>query len=103
MATLRLELGLPGHLFEHSYKLFKQCTTPIYLHRSWEFGNETGLVVKDNQPQLQPRREQDQFLMQAFADNGYKTKDLKLFCFFLAKARDAACTYLFVGLALHGL
>ena len=50
MATLRLELGLPGHPFEHSYKLFKQCTTPIYLHRSWEFGNENGFVVKANQP-----------------------------------------------------
>jgi hypothetical protein len=78
MSTLRLELGLPGHPFEHSYKTFQQCTTPIYLHRSWEFCNENGFVVKDNQTQLLPRRERYQFLMQAFADNGYKTKELRL-------------------------
>jgi hypothetical protein len=30
MATLRLELGLPGVPFEHSYQLFQLCTTPTY-------------------------------------------------------------------------
>jgi hypothetical protein len=54
MSTLRLELGLPGHPFEHSYKTFQQCKTPIYLHRSLGFCNENGFVVKDNQTQLLP-------------------------------------------------
>jgi hypothetical protein len=75
---MRLELGLPGHPFEHSYKTFAHCTTAVYLQPTWEFCNEPDFLVKDNQPQLHLRRQHDQFLMQAFADNGYKKKDLRL-------------------------
>jgi hypothetical protein len=78
MATLRLELGLPGVPFEHSYQLFQLCTTPTYLHTAWEFCNDHAFVVQDNQPNLKPQRTNDQFLMQAFADAGYNKKDLRL-------------------------
>jgi hypothetical protein len=78
MATLRLELGLPGVPFEHSYQLFQLCTTPTYLHTAWEFCNDHAFVVQDNQPNLKPQRTNDQFLMQTFAHAGYNKKDLRL-------------------------
>jgi hypothetical protein len=68
--TLPLESGLPGAPFEHSYQHFQLCTTPTYLHTSWEFCNDHPFVVKDNQPNLKLQRVNDQFLMQASADSG---------------------------------
>jgi hypothetical protein len=32
LATLRLELGLPGFLFKYPFKLFHACTTQVHLH-----------------------------------------------------------------------
>jgi hypothetical protein len=55
LATMRLELGLPGHPFEHSYKTFAHCTTAVYLQPTWEFCNDHDFLVKDNQPQLHLR------------------------------------------------
>jgi hypothetical protein len=52
MTTLRLELGLPGYPFDHSYKRFRLCSTPIYLHRAWEFCNQHEFRIQDNQPKL---------------------------------------------------
>jgi hypothetical protein len=77
MATLRLELGLPGTPFKHSYQHFQLCTTPTYLHTAWEFCNDHAFVVKDNQPNLKLQRVDDQFLMQAFANSGYNKKKPK--------------------------
>jgi hypothetical protein len=78
LAMMRLELGLPEHPFENLYKQFSHCTMSVYLQPTWEFCNEHNFLVKDNQPQLHLRRQHDQFLVQAFADNGYKKKDLRL-------------------------
>jgi hypothetical protein len=75
MMTLRFELGLPGYPFDHSYKRFNLCSTPIYLHCAWEFCNEEHeFRIQDNQPQLTLRRIDDQYIMQAFADHGYTDK-----------------------------
>jgi hypothetical protein len=49
IATLRLELGMPGHPFEHSYKRHHLCTTPVFLHISWEFCTDYKFTLKDNQ------------------------------------------------------
>jgi hypothetical protein len=77
MTTLRFELGLPGYPFDHSYKRFHLCFTPIYLHREWEFCNAYNFRIQDNQPQLLLRRVDDQYLMQAFPEQGYTDKQLK--------------------------
>jgi hypothetical protein len=77
MTTLRLKLGLPGYPFDHSYKRFRLCSTPIYLHRAWEFCNQHEFRIQDNQPQILLRRVDDQYIMQAFADHGYTDKQLK--------------------------
>jgi hypothetical protein len=36
MATLDLELGLPGFPFEHSYSQCHRCTTRTYHYTTWE-------------------------------------------------------------------
>jgi hypothetical protein len=77
MMTLRFELGLPGFPFDHSYKRFNLCSTPIYLHCAWEFCNEHEFRIQDNQPQLTLQRVDDQYIMQAFAEHGYTDKQLK--------------------------
>jgi hypothetical protein len=77
MTTLRFELGLPGYPFDHSYKRFNLCSTPIYLHRAWEFCNDHDFRIQDNQPPLLLGRVNDQYLMQAFTDQGYTDKQLK--------------------------
>jgi hypothetical protein len=78
MATLRIQLGLPGKPFEHSYKRFSSCTTPTYFHTSWEFCNDHAFIIQDNQPLLKLQRTNDQFLMQAFPDSGHSDKELRL-------------------------
>jgi hypothetical protein len=48
------------------------------LHTAWQFCNDLGLVLEDTLPTLQLKRRYDQFLMQAFLENGYGKKQLKL-------------------------
>jgi hypothetical protein len=76
LANLRMELGLPGFQFEHPYKKLHRCTTPVWLHTTWQFCNELHLTLQDTMPQLLPKRRHDQFLMQAFLDYGYTAKQL---------------------------
>jgi hypothetical protein len=45
MATIRLELGLPGFPFEHSYSRFHRCTTRTYHHTTWEFCNDHAFLI----------------------------------------------------------
>jgi hypothetical protein len=59
MATLRLELGMPGHPFQHNYKRHHLCTTQVFLHISWEFCTDYKFILKDNQNQLDLRRVDD--------------------------------------------
>jgi hypothetical protein len=77
MATLRIQLGLPGTIFDHPYKRFALCTTPTYFHTTWEFCNDHAFIIQDNQPLLQLQRINDQFLIQAFADSGHSNKELR--------------------------
>jgi hypothetical protein len=77
MATLRLELGMPGHPFEHSYKRHHLCTTQVFLHISWEFCADYKFILKDNQNQLDLRRVDDHYIMQAFTNQGYTGKQLR--------------------------
>jgi hypothetical protein len=77
MTRLRLELGLPGYPFDHSYKRFRLCSKPIYLHRAWKFCTQHEFRIQDNQPQLLLRRVDDQHIIQAFTDHGYTDKQLK--------------------------
>jgi hypothetical protein len=77
-STLRLELGLPGFPFEHSYSRFHRCTTRTYPHTMWEFCNDHAFLIKDNQGTLKLQRQNDQFLMQSFDRQGYSDSDLQL-------------------------
>jgi hypothetical protein len=68
---------MPGHPFEHPYKRHHFCTTPVFLHISWEFCNDYNFILKDNQNQLDLRRVDDQYIMQAFTNQGYTDKQLR--------------------------
>jgi hypothetical protein len=76
MATLRIQLGFPGTIFDHPYKRFTLCTTTTYFHTPWKFCSDHAFIIQDNQPLLKLQRINDQFLMQAFADSGHSNKEL---------------------------
>jgi hypothetical protein len=63
MATLRIQLGLPGAPFDHSFRSFSLCTTPTYFHTTWELCNNHAFIIQDNQQLLTLQRINDQFLM----------------------------------------
>ena len=78
LAGLRIELGLPSHPLKYPFKTFAKCTTNSYFHTLWEFCDDNGLHLQDENEDWQPHRQQDQFLMMAFWDNEYTPSQLRI-------------------------
>jgi hypothetical protein len=69
-----MELGLPGHLFQHSYKTFRHLATTSWLKHLWEFCDDSNIQLLTTTPKLTLAREHDQFLIATFARFGYHNK-----------------------------
>jgi hypothetical protein len=74
MEQLRLEVGLPGWLTNHSFETFQPVTTDSWMTRTWGFASRFKIEIRDSEAKLQPSRTNDRFLMEEFASAGFRGK-----------------------------
>ena len=74
---LKLEIGLPGNLFQWKHADWKEITTMTWISSVWKFATESGILVLPTTPDLKSRRVHDQFIMQIFGAAGISGKELR--------------------------
>ena len=74
---LRLELGIPLQPGSTPNKPFASYVTDCWYKTIWKFASEHPLQIHEDYPNVSLLREGDQFLMQAFADNGFRGQELE--------------------------
>jgi len=72
----KLELGLPGGLFSHSFRHFRCLATHSWIKSTWQFLWEHNMSIHETTPDLPLRRVNDHFLMPSFFTAGYRGRDL---------------------------
>ena len=78
LEQLLLETGLDGPLGKHNFKTFHSLTTNTWVSLVWRTSTEFGITFNHPIYHLPLLRENDAYLMQAFAQAGYKGKDLAI-------------------------
>ena len=76
LEATKLEVGCEGPLMGKVYSTYKDLVTPTWLTHTWEFLGENNMQIEDNVEDLTLERENDQFLIRAFQQVGYKGKIL---------------------------
>jgi hypothetical protein len=71
-----LEIGLPGDLLQHDFKIFGPLATTSWLKHLWDFCDGSNLQVTSTTPKLQLARDNDHYLMEKFAAFGYRASEL---------------------------
>ena len=72
----RLELGIPFELGSTPYKPFDSYATDCWYKSLWKFAAEHPIKIHEDYSNVTLLREGDQFLMQAFVDNGFRDQEL---------------------------
>jgi hypothetical protein len=74
-----LELGLPTSIFDTNFDVYGPVATDTWCKHTWEFMHKHDITIAPhtNHIQLKLQRENDTFLMQTFAEAGYKGAALK--------------------------
>jgi hypothetical protein len=67
MEILKLELGMNGHVFSHSYALFGHLATQSWIQFTWQICEAYNIARHDNLPPFPLRRAGDLLLMEAIA------------------------------------
>ena len=73
-----LELGLPGHPFDHSFAAWQRNMTKTWLTRTWEDMQTVCISLHPNTPTIPLLRDGDSFLMSRFYDSGIRSPDTLL-------------------------
>ena len=68
---LKIELGLPGDIFQADYTLFHQLATPSWIKSLWKFVFDTKLELSMRTLPLPETKVNDIFLISAFSAQGY--------------------------------
>ena len=68
----KLELGIGTSLFRSNPKVFGICTTSLWLTHTWDFMWKYNCIIEEETPCLSLQRENDVFIMEAFAAAGYQ-------------------------------
>jgi hypothetical protein len=71
MEELQLEIGITGPIMSLDFATYGILATKCWLLATWKFLSEKGMRMEDDGPPLILRRQEDQFLMQAFAKQGF--------------------------------
>ena len=75
---MRLEIGLPGRSDKWNWSVVNCIATDCWLKDLLQYAAQHDLYVEDTLPVLNQYRPQDQFLMAAFIDNGYRKTQLQI-------------------------
>eukprot|EP00957_Ditylum_brightwellii_P022055 1663801-Ditylum_brightwellii.AAC.2 len=68
----KLELSCGTSFFTNNYRISKECATRTWWHHVWGFMWKSCIMIREETPDLQPQRENDNFLMQELVAYGYK-------------------------------
>jgi hypothetical protein len=71
-----MEIGLPGNLTQNDFKIYGHLTTKSWLKHLWEFCDDSNIQLISTTPKLTTARENDHFLMEKFAQFGYRDQQL---------------------------
>jgi hypothetical protein len=74
LEATKLEVGCDGPLLGKAYSKYKELVTPTWLTHTWEFLSDNNMQIEDNVKDLTLQRENDQFIIRAFQQVGYKGK-----------------------------
>jgi len=74
----RLELGLPGFLTDWNFDTYGESTTTSWLKTLWHYCSNQGIHIGDPIVQLALTRDNDCFLMSAFAAANFTPKELRI-------------------------
>jgi hypothetical protein len=73
----KVEIGVGRNLFQLDFELYSPIATDCWIKSTWQFAYEHNIEIKDNSTRnLQLHRENDIFLMEIFANHGYKKETL---------------------------
>ena len=74
--TAKVEIGIPGDLFSHSFKDYGTLATECWVKKVWKEAEETDIRIYERTKELQLRRQGDKFLIPAFKDGGFRNSTL---------------------------
>ena len=78
LATLKIELGLPGNPTQYPYDRLAESTTRCTFHATWEFCYDHNLIIKDCLPSLRAPRTNDRCIMEVFLQASFSPKELRI-------------------------
>jgi hypothetical protein len=74
----KVEVGIGRNLFQLDYDLYEPIVTDCWVKATWQFAHEHQIDIKDSTTKnLHLHRENDVFLMEIFAHQGYSKETLK--------------------------
>ena len=77
MQQLKVELGVNGPIFQLSYLTYGCLATRSWITTTWNDMQRHGISVVDSTPDIPRRTANDQPLMSAFVEAGFKSHELK--------------------------
>ena len=94
---LKLELGMPGPVWELDYSLMSDCATDCWIKTVWKYCWEHHISLSDPTPELPLQREGDKHIMQAFVQSQkFSAKELRKLnvcrCYLRATTLSDICT-----------
>ena len=75
----KVELGLPGSLFQQDYKQNGHYLTNCWTKTIWKEVRENNITITETTPNLQVNRENDRFLMDILTNASYKKSQIRMF------------------------
>jgi hypothetical protein len=75
--TLKLELGMPGKIFDQNFKTIGRLATNCWVKHLWGRLSPLPIELKEQTADLQLQQVNDLFLMEGFVHAGYKNKKLE--------------------------
>ena len=77
MEELKVELGLPGPVLSKAFSAFGILATDSWLKHTWKFLSSNDMAIEDVLEEIPERAENDQYLMQAFYNAGFRGWELR--------------------------
>jgi hypothetical protein len=67
-----IKIRLPGNLTQQDFQIYGLLTTTSWLRHLWEFCDDSNIQLTATTPKLLTARAGDKFLMDIFAQYGYR-------------------------------
>eukprot|EP00957_Ditylum_brightwellii_P060991 4629637-Ditylum_brightwellii.AAC.1 len=72
----KMKVGTKLSLFHNNYKIIQPLLTDTWIKNTFSFLCDNRCIIEERTPNLQLKRENGQFLMEAFIQAGYRGEKL---------------------------